>query len=327
MDFFPQILEEINDLSRDHVELLLRRAKRIKEGYLTSTNQTLSLHSKYHHFQDQTVITYFSENSTRTKISFMQAIFNLGLRHINFDVHLSSVQKGESLNETLMTLKHMGADLIIYRTNKTSEIHELKDNPPLKIINAGDGVNQHPTQALLDLLTMIEQGHNPEGKTISIIGDCLHSRVCHSLVDLLGMYGANVILCGPKEMVNSSLLNNLKYNQNVSISHDLNQTIKDSDILYPLRVQFERHGKDHTSEADFAADYHDSFGININRLKDLNKMVPVYHAGPANIGIEISQDIINSELYMGYQQVAHSVPMRTAIIRSLLEDNRSGKDV
>lgn len=325
MGQFPQILEEISDLTRENVEVLLRRAKRIKEGYLTSTVQTNSPAGRHSTFQDATVVTYFSENSTRTKISFMQAILNLGLRHINFDVHLSSVQKGESLKETLLTLKHMGTDMVIYRTNKDSEIKSLKSDPPMKIINAGDGTNEHPTQALLDLFTMIENGHNPKGKTISIVGDCIHSRVCHSLTEILGMWGAKVILCGPENMLSEKLIEKSNYKEQISFSTNLQQTIEKSDVLYPLRIQFERHGEGFDNEEDFAVKYHQEFGINLEKLKAQNKIIPVYHAGPANIGIEISQDIVDSELYMGYSQNEHSVPMRTAIIRSLMEEERDGK--
>lgn len=322
MSKFPHILEEIGDLSQENITTLLRRAKRIKEGYLM--NNSFQNSSKlYRPFQDSTVITYFSENSTRTKISFMQAILNLNLRHINFDVHLSSVQKGESLKETLLTLKNMGADMVIYRTNKSSEIKELKNDPPLKIINAGDGVNEHPTQALLDLFTFMELGHNPKGKTISIIGDCLHSRVCHSVTHLLVRFGANVILCGPEEICPDNLSNEFDKDR-VKISHDLNEALNKSDYLYPLRVQFERHGKNHENEEDFANTYHQKFGINLDKLKSINKEIPVYHAGPANIGIEISQDIVDSNLYMAYEQVSHSVPMRTAIIQSLLKEDLNG---
>lgn len=313
MSQFPHILEEINDLSLDQVKAILRKAKRIKEGYLTPGTDSFS-HS-HQSYQDTTVITYFSENSTRTKISFMQSIYNLGVRHINFDVHLSSVQKGESLRETFLTLKALGADMVIYRTNKSRELHDLKEHPPFKIINAGDGVNQHPTQALLDLFTMVECGHDPEGKTISIIGDCLHSRVCHSLVELLSMWGAKVLLVGP-----SNMLPNETNHENVELETDLDKAIERSDFLYPLRIQFERHGKDEYEEDLFSKNYHEQYGINLERLKKLNKNIPVYHAGPANIGVEISQDIVDSELYMAYEQVEHSIPMRTAIIRCLLSD-------
>jgi aspartate carbamoyltransferase catalytic subunit len=309
MNNFPSVFEAISDLSKDQIEGLLILARKFKSRD----------HDKIQ-FSNKTpiVANSFLENSTRTKNSFAIAIKKLGCHYLDFNTETSSLNKGESLEETLLTLYAQGVDLCIIRTSVSHHFNDFKNNTPVKIINGGDGINQHPTQALLDLFTMQEIGIDLQGKTMAIIGDCIHSRVGHSLCELLPQFGCKIILCGPPKLVPNSS----KW-QDVEISNDLESTIKRSDLLYTLRIQKERHsGTDDALIYDTYHDtYHDKYGINREKLRTWNKEVPVFHPGPANIGVEISNDIIKSFLYKGYDQVVNSVFMRMAIITAILSNN------
>jgi aspartate carbamoyltransferase catalytic subunit len=302
MNGFPSVLETIRDLSKDQIDGLLSLSFKLKSRELS----TPVFKSK-----KPIIATSFLENSTRTKHSFNVAVQNLGAFYIDFNADASSLKKGETLQETLMTLHCQGVDLCIIRTSVSMELTQFKERPPIRIINGGDGTHQHPTQALLDLMTLQEDCPNLEGKTLSIIGDWTHSRVGHSLVDLLRSYGVKVILCGPTNYLPN------KAPADVELSNNLEETVKRSDFLYSLRIQKERHTD---SEKNDVEEYHEKFGLNLEKLKSWNKLIPVYHPGPVNIGVELAQDIMNSSLYMGYKQVQNSVYMRMAIIQAMLEN-------
>jgi aspartate carbamoyltransferase catalytic subunit len=304
MQEFPSVLEAIRDLSLEQVQYLLQSAQEFKKrSYLTSPAPM---------FRGRPVVaTCFLEHSTRTKNSFVLAAEKLGALYLNFDPQTSSLQKGENLEETFWNLKAQGVNLCVVRTDVSGEMDTFKKNPPFKIINGGDGMHAHPTQALLDLYTMLECGFNPKNKTIAIIGDCMHSRVCHSLIEILTMFEANIILCGP-----SGCLPKDSPHSRVTLSPSLEETIKNSDLLYLLRVQKERHKK--FGESQYFSDYPITHGVTWKRLKDMGRELPVYHPGPANVGVEIGLDLIKSPLYMGYNQVKYSIYMRMAIIYAML---------
>lgn len=304
MNKFPDVLESINDLTYDQIKYLLYTAKAHKRD--SGKFPTYSV-------KKPVIATCFLEHSTRTKNSFVLAIEKLGGIYLNFDPSSSSLQKGENLEETFLTLKSQGVDLCIIRTSVPGELHPFIKNPPFKIINGGDGMHQHPTQALLDIFTMIENGQEPKGKTVAIIGDCVHSRVCHSLIDLLSIMEGKVILCGP-----SGCLPKTPPKPNVELCPDINETIAKSDLLYLLRVQKERHKK--FGRSHYFSDYHLTHGVTLERLKGLNRLLPVYHPGPANIGVEIGLDLIKSQYYFGYEQVKNSLFMRMALIQTMLLD-------
>lgn len=305
MNNFPSVFEAISDLSKDQIEGLLILARKFK----TRDHDKPQFSNKI-----PIVANSFLENSTRTKNSFAIAIKRLGCHYLDFNTETSSLKKGESLEETLLTLYAQGVDLCIIRTSVSNQFEEFKNNTPVRIINGGDGTNQHPTQAILDLFTMQEIGIDLEGKTMAIVGDCEHSRVGHSLCELLPLFGCKIILCGPDGFVPTST----EY-KDVEISNDLESTVKRSDFLYTLRIQKERHsGSDQTQHYET---YHDKYGINREKLRAWNKEVPVFHPGPANIGVEISSDIIKSSLYKGYDQVVNSIFMRMAIITAILSNN------
>lgn len=306
---FPSVLESIDDLSFTQIEGLLSLTKKFQER---DSESSYFIHKK------PIIATSFLENSTRTKHSFAIAIQKLGAMYIDFNAESSSLKKGEGLEQTLLTLYYQGVNLCIIRTSVSHQLHDFKKNPPIKIINGGDGINEHPTQALLDLYTLIElvKGvENLAGKTVAIIGDLIHSRVGHSLIKLLPQFNINLILCGPNEYIDDPSLKNLK---NVKFTTSRDEAIINSDFLYTLRIQKERH---ENSNPNLYLNYHQSYGISLELLKKMNKLIPVLHPGPCNVGVELDQEMMNSSLYQGHFQVFNSVSMRMAIMQAMLNNN------
>lgn len=305
MSSFPSVLESINDLTKNEVESLLTLARNINPDI---PNPFL---------KNAIVATSFLENSTRTKHSFAAGIIKLGGHYLDFNTETSSLKKGESLEQTLLTLHYQGIDLCVVRSSVNHVLNAFKKSPPIKLINGGDGTNEHPTQALLDLLTLIDCVGDLEslkGKKLAIIGDNIHSRVGHSLIKLLPQFGIDVVLCGPEKFLPKKA-ERFEY---ITYSTDRNSTIKNCDFLYLLRIQNERHNSD-----SFMAlsEYVENYGVSLKLLKKLNKLIPIFHPGPANIGVEIDLELITSSLYMGHKQVKNSVPMRMAIMQSMLLNN------
>ena len=304
---FPSLLASIDDLSRLHIDSLLNRSLFFKNNpHITPFSQP----------PKPIIATSFLENSTRTKHSFAVAIRRLGGLYLDFNAETSSLNKGESLEETFLTLFHQGVNLCVFRTSHNNAFEEFREHLPIKLVNGGDGVNEHPTQALLDLMTLQELSPNLSGKTISIIGDNIHSRVSHSLVKLLPQFGMNIILCGPQNYLpaKDTLPNN------VSLSTNRDETILKSDFVYLLRLQKERHDSHNVMNDE---NYIHEHGVSLDLLKKLDKKIPVLHPGPANIGFEIDQQLIKSTLYKGYLQVENSISMRMAIIEAMLLNNDS----
>lgn len=305
MNNFPSVFESIKDLDFQQIEGLLSLALKFKKREIDSPP-----------FINKTPIiaTSFLENSTRTKHSFAIAIQKLGCMYIDFNADTSSLKKGESLEETLLTLHCQGVDACVIRTSVSRELAKFKDRPPLKIINGGDGIHEHPTQAMLDLFTLKEISEDLGGKTLTIIGDVVHSRVSHSLIELLPQFGMNLILAGPKQCIPAAG----EY-PGIEITTDLDYAAERSDFLYTLRIQKERHKGEDSSYYD---SYHQTHGLSLDRLRKLNKKdIPVLHPGPVNIGVELSLDLVRSANYQGYTQVENSIPMRMAIIQAILSNN------
>lgn len=298
MSSFPSLLESIEDLTFTQIQSLLSRAKHFK-------NHPDELPPFQNTFPKPIIATSFLENSTRTKHSFAIAIERLGGKYLDFNAETSSLKKGESLEETLLTLHFQGVDLCVFRTSVSHQLNQFKVHPPIKIVNGGDGINEHPSQALLDLFTLLELASDLKGKTITIIGDLIHSRVGHSLRKLLPQFGMNVLLYGPEEYLPAD------YSQRFSRE----EVIKKSDFLYLLRIQKERHANTNNSSKE---NYLEEHGISLELLRKHNKLIPVLHPGPANIGVEIDQALIKSSLYKGYLQVENSIPVRMAILEAML---------
>ncbi len=323
MNSFPKVLLSVDDLDNHHIDELLVIAKKFKK-YVQSfpsdfKKKTTSLPQLPSDVDYKNILgtTFFQENSTRTKLSFLNAFHRLDLRYLPFESHTSSLTKGENLEQTFYTLQALGVHLCIFRGDNSNELDCFRDNPPFAIINGGDGKNEHPTQALLDLCTMIECGCDPKRKTFTILGDAAHSRVSHSLIKILLRYGAKVIISGPENCCPKQLPEG-----NISFTTDSDAAINQSDYLYLLRIQYERHlhaaDKALKSSYQTFANYHKEYGINLERLKHLGKSaIPIFHAGPANVGVEIDDQAIKSDLYMGHQQVEHATYMRMAIIEAI----------
>ncbi len=310
MSSFPSVLESIDDLNKNQIDLLISLAHRYKELNNSPVNS----------FEKTPIVaTNFLENSTRTKHSFAIAIQKLGAIHLEFNAETSSLKKGESLEETLLTLHYQGVDACVIRTNISHQFHEFKKSPPIKIINGGDGTNEHPTQALLDLFTFknyFDGVDKLKGKTITIIGDIRHSRVSHSLMKLLPQYGMKIILCGP-----NNFLPEEKQAEGIVINQNRDEALKDSDLVYMLRIQNERHSQSNSKEPFSLSDYISNYGVHIDTIKKLKITPPIFHPGPCNIGVELDQALVKSNLYMGYEQVVNSIPMRMAILHAILNNN------
>ncbi|MBI2522077.1 MAG: hypothetical protein HYV97_16790 [Bdellovibrio sp.] len=313
MNGFPPILAEINNLSKDQITWLLYSAKRFKLGVVPVGKYQIS---DSHH---PIIATSFLENSTRTKHSFVIAIQKLGAMYVDFNSETSSLKKGESLEETLLTLRHQGVDLCIIRTSISHQFDEFKKNPPVRIINGGDGINQHPSQALLDLMTFIDDGGDVHGRTVAIIGDCIHSRVAHSLMELLPQFGCKIILAGPEECLPKKLESHFDSSM-FYLTNDTEEAILKSDFLYLLRIQKERH----SGPAAYYDGYLQKHGVSLARLENLKEQgkistIPlVYHPGPANVGVELDHALLKSQYYRAHGQVANSVYMRMSIIKAML---------
>jgi aspartate carbamoyltransferase catalytic subunit len=307
MNSFPSVLESIDDLSKDQIFNLIS---------LTATNKININSPSYTSSRQSVVATIFLENSTRTKHSFAISALKMGAKYIDFNAETSSIKKGESLEETFLTLFHQGVELCIVRTGVTNQLSEFKKHPPIKLINGGDGVNEHPSQALLDLFTLMELSPILSGKTLAIFGDIVHSRVAHSLIKLLPQFGLKVVICGPSDFTPKSH----ELPAHIEISHVRDEAISKCDFIYLLRIQKERHAT-HLNHVGSGEDYLTTYGVSLKDLKRLNKLVPVLHPGPANIGVEVDRDLIKSTLYKGYLQVKNSVPMRMAIIQLMLDNN------
>lgn len=300
-------LLEIKSLSEDEILTILNTAKdmkkRIDNNYLRGDE-----------LKNKSVVTLFYENSTRTKMSFMLAADYLGAKPQDLGISTSSVNKGESLIDTGVTLDQMGINAIIIRHSLTGASHLLAKNVNACVINAGDGSNEHPTQALLDMYSIIEKKGKIEGLNIAIIGDIANSRVARSNVFGLTKLGANVTLAGPSTLVSKNME---ILSKNVKVVNNIEEGIKDSDVIMGLRVQFERQKKMPFPDT---REYHQIFGLKEDMLKLAKDDVIIMHPGPVNRGVELSTEVIDGKNSIINEQVKNGVAIRMAILKLLLEN-------
>jgi aspartate carbamoyltransferase catalytic subunit len=259
------------------------------------------------HFKGRFVANLFFENSTRTRFSFELAQRRLGAEVLNFSSAESSVQKGESIYDTVRTLESMGIDAGVIRLKPTGVLQELAEKIKVPLINAGDGNNEHPTQALLDLYTMSKHFGELRGLTVSIIGDILHSRVARSNLWALKTMGAKVQFCAPENMRAPELLANAEY---VSME----QALK-ADVVMMLRVQLERHEKGMIQSAE---DYRAQYGLTSQRLRQMEPHAIIMHPAPVNRNVEIDDELVEHERSKIFTQMANGVPIRMAVIERTL---------
>ncbi|WP_425270960.1 aspartate carbamoyltransferase catalytic subunit [Paenibacillus ferrarius] len=258
-------------------------------------------------FQGKFVSNLFFENSTRTRFSFELAQKRLGADVLNFSAAESSVQKGESIYDTVRTLESMGIDAGVIRLKPNGVLQELAEKIKIPLINAGDGNNEHPTQALLDFYTMRKQFGAIKGLTVSIIGDILHSRVARSNLWGLIALGAKVQFCAPPSMQAPELAEFAPY---VSFEEALK-----ADVVMMLRVQLERHDKGIIRSAE---EYREQYGLTVERVSRMAPHAIIMHPAPVNRNVELDDELVEHEKSKIFTQIAHGVPIRMAVIERAL---------
>ncbi|WP_394674452.1 aspartate carbamoyltransferase catalytic subunit [uncultured Chryseobacterium sp.] len=250
----------------------------------------------------------FFEDSTRTKTSFDIAERKLGLQVVPFDAANSSVNKGESLYDTVKTLESLGINLVVIRDKKDRYFDELK-NIRIPVINGGDGTGNHPSQCMLDLMTIYQEFGKFEGLKVGIVGDVKHSRVANSNAEALRRLGAKVYFSGPEQWFDEGALINGTY-----LSVD--EMIHEVDVLMLLRIQHERHD----AKMSFsAAEYHRKYGLTKEREKTMKKEAIIMHPAPINRGVEIDSDLVECERSRVFRQMQNGVFARMAILKEALE--------
>ena len=293
----------IKYLKEEDVHLIFKTADHFKEVINRPIKKVPSL-------RDITVANLFFENSTRTKLSFELAEKRLSADMINFSASQSSVNKGETLIDTVNNILAMKVDVVVIRHPNPGVALFLSKNVDACIINAGDGTHEHPSQALLDAYSIKEKLGKLKGKKIAIVGDILHSRVALSNIYALKMLGAQIQLCGPKSLIPKHI-----ESLGVTISSDLMQTLKWCDAVNMLRVQNERMDLNYfPSNREYAQLY----GLNAKKLASLKKEIILLHPGPINRGVEITSDVADSKNAIILDQVENGVAVRMAIIYLLV---------
>tara|TARA_B100000963_G_scaffold84798_1_gene72475 strand:- start:33196 stop:34134 length:939 start_codon:yes stop_codon:yes gene_type:complete len=293
----------IKYLKEEDVHLIFKTADHFKEVINRPIKKVPSL-------RDTTVANLFFENSTRTKLSFELAEKRLSADLINFSASQSSVNKGETLIDTVNNILAMKVDVVVIRHPNPGVALFLSKNVDACIINAGDGTHEHPSQALLDAYSIKEKLGGLKGKKIAIVGDILHSRVALSNIYALKMLGAQIQLCGPKSLIPKHI-----ESLGVTLSSDLMQTLKWCDAVNMLRVQNERMDLNYfPSNREYAQLY----GLNAKKLASLKKEIILLHPGPINRGVEITSDVADSQNAIILDQVENGVAVRMAIIYLLV---------
>ena len=289
----------IGDLSSDEINLILDTAEAMREIGQRPIKKVPTLRGK-------TVVNLFFEPSTRTRTSFEIAEKRLSADTLNIAVATSSVLKGETLADTAMNIEAMAPDIIVLRHASSGACHLLARICKSRIINAGDGMHEHPTQALLDAFTIREHKKRIEGLKVAVVGDLLHSRVLRSNVLLLTKLGADVWLSGPPTMVPTGI-----QRLGVRVSTSVDEVVEDADVIMMLRIQQER-----MQGAFFPSirEYFTVFGMTVERVKRARPDVIIMHPGPMNRGVEIASDVADGPYSVILEQVANGVAVRMAVL-------------
>ena len=295
----------IKELSPSDISLILSTAQQFKEVLQRPIKKVPSL-------RDVTIVNLFYENSTRTRISFELAEKRLSADTINFAASGSSVSKGETLLDTVNNILSMKVDMVVMRHSASGAPHFLaKHLPNTAIINAGDGINEHPTQALLDAFSIMEKTGTLEGKKVVLIGDIMHSRVALSNIYLLKKMGAEVMLAGPPTLIPRHIEEAFE----VKVEYNLRKALQWCDVANVLRIQLERQN---TKYFPSLREYALYFGVNRQRLEKLDKEIVIMHPGPINRGVEITSDVADSEHSIILDQVENGVAVRMAVMYLLV---------
>ena len=289
----------IKDLSIDEINLILESSLGFKDVLGRDIKKVPALRGK-------TVVNLFFEPSTRTRTSFTLAAKRLSADVVNFSVSSSSVVKGETLQDTALTIQALGADLLVIRHGSSGVPEYLNKILDISVINAGDGANEHPTQALLDLFTILQYKKEISGLSIAIIGDIAHSRVAKSNIYGLTKLGAEVrVICPP------TLLPAEIEKLGVKVFHSIEKGLKDVDVVMTLRLQLERQSKGFLPSLK---EYFKLYGLTSERLKLTKKDSIVMHPGPMNRGVEIASDVAGGPQSVILDQVTNGIAVRMAVL-------------
>ena len=300
----------IKQLSPEDISLILTTAAQFKEVLQRPVKKVPSL-------RDVTIVNLFYENSTRTRISFELAEKRLGADTINFSASSSSASKGETLLDTVNNILSMKVDMVVMRHGASGAAHFLSQHlPGTAIVNAGDGTNEHPTQALLDAFSIQEKMGGIEGKKVLLIGDIMHSRVALSNIYLLKKMGAEVMVAGPPTLIPKYIKEAL----GVQVEYDLKKALQWCDVANVLRIQLERQKKVLFSTL---REYNLSYGISKKLLDSIGKEIIIMHPGPVNRGVEIDSDVADGADSIILQQVENGVAIRMAVLYLLAEKRGS----
>lgn len=297
----------LRDVSQEEIQLILDTAIPMKDIILRDIKKAPTLRGK-------ALATVFYENSTRTRTSFEIAGKYLSADTVNLAVSTSSVQKGESLKDTIKTIEMMGFDVMAIRHSMSGTPHYVARNTRMRVINAGDGANEHPTQALLDMFTILEYKKTLENLKVAIVGDILHSRVARSNIYGLSKYGCEIRVVGPSTLIPPEV-----ERLGVKAYYDLEQAFEDVDVINVLRIQKERQQSALFPSLD---EYSNLYMVSPEKLKAAKEDVLVLHPGPMNRGIEVSSQLAESNQMLVNEQVTNGVAVRMALLFLMMGGSR-----
>lgn len=290
----------IKDLNRADIDLILSTAQQFKEVLQRPVKKVPSL-------RDVTIVNLFYENSTRTKMSFELAERRLSADVLNFAASNSSAAKGETLLDTVNNILSMKVDMVVLRHSASGAPHFLAKHIPAAIVNAGDGINEHPTQALLDAFSIQERLGKLEGLKVALIGDIMHSRVALSNMYLLQKMGAEVMVVGPPTLIPKYIAEAL----HVKVEYNLQKALQWCDVANVLRIQLERQNQPLFSSL---REYNLAYGIKRKMLEQLGKEIVIMHPGPINRGVEMDSDVADGPYSIILNQVENGVAVRMAVL-------------
>jgi len=290
----------IKDLTKEDIQLILSTAEQFKEVLQRPVKKVPSL-------RDITIVNLFYENSTRTRMSFELAEKRLSADVLNFSASSSSAAKGETLLDTVNNILSMKVDMVVMRHSASGAPHFLAKHIPAAIVNAGDGINEHPTQALLDAFSMKEKLGRLEGLKVAIIGDIMHSRVALSNMYLLKKMGAEIMVVGPPTLIPTYIGEAL----GVRVTYNLQEALKWCDVANVLRIQLERQNQPLFSSL---REYNLVYGIKQKNLESLGKDIVIMHPGPINRGVELDSDVADGKYSIILNQVENGVAVRMAVL-------------
>ncbi len=311
MQFQHKDLLGLKELTREEILFILNHAEKMK--YILMQNS-----KKTPHLQGKSIVTLFYENSTRTRMSFELASKYMSASAANISANGSSVAKGETLIDTARTLDRMGTDVIIIRHSASGAPHLVAKNVKASVVNAGDGMNEHPTQALLDMLTIMEHKGKIEGLKVAIVGDIAHSRVVRSNIYGLTKLGAEVAVGGPATLMPPEI-----EKLGVSAYQSVHEAMIDADVVMGLRIQQERQK---SGLIPSLREYHRFFGVDEQRMKFAKPDAILLHPGPVNRGIELTSGVLGLEKSLVEEQVTNGVAVRMAVLNLLTRGGRCSEN-